>query len=52
MLKFKAKGGRQQILGDCGIGISARGAGPEARERCLEHGAIDRMNEPGLRAYW
>ena len=52
MLKLKAKGGRQQTLGDCGIGPGAQGAGPEAPGRCLEHGAIGRMTKPELLAYW
>ena len=39
-------------MGDCGIGPSAQGAGPEAPERCLGHDAIGRMGEPELRAYW
>ena len=52
VLKLKPRGGSQRTLGDCGIVISARGAGLEESGRCLEHDAIDRMNEPELRAYW
>ena len=52
MPKLKPRGGGQRTLGDCGIGISARGAGLEAPGRCLEHDATDRLDEPELRAYW
>ena len=49
---LKATGGRQHTLGDCGIGVGARGTGPEAPGRCLEHNAIGRMSESELCAYW
>ena len=52
MPKLKPRGGGQRTLGDCGIGISARGAGLEAPGRCLEHDATDRLDELELRAYW
>ena len=52
VLRLKPRGGRQQTVGDCGIGPRAQGAGPETQGRCLEHDAIERMSEPELRAYW
>ena len=52
MLRLEPIGGRQQTLGDCGIGPRARGAEAEAPERCPEYSAIGRMNEAEILRYW
>ena len=52
ILRLEPRGGRQQTLGDCGIGPRAQGAGAEAPGRCPEHSATGRMSEAELLRYW